>query len=96
MFDHPHDMPKEDDLSTRTITGSQTQLLALIAALVTGGIAYRLIVHHHLEQTSLLFIGLPSLLAAVLVLAPPAKSLPGGVLRGITLFLPSGPAKTTI
>lgn len=80
-------MPKEDDLSTRTITGSQTQLLALIAALATGGVAYRLIVQHHLEQTSLLFIGLPSLLAVILVLAPPARSLPGGVLRGITLFL---------
>jgi len=81
-------MPEEDALATpRTITSSQKRLLTLIAALVIGSIAYRLLILHHLEQTSLLFIGLPALMAAVLTLAPPAKSFAGGVLRGITLFL---------
>lgn len=78
----------EDDYSApRKLTSSQYSLLALIVALTTGGILYRILVLHHLEQTALLFIGLPAILALALTLAPPAKSFAGGVLRGISLFL---------
>jgi hypothetical protein len=81
-------MQEEDDVpEPRTITSSQKKLLVLIAALTIGGLAYRLITRHHMEQTALLFIGLPGILAVVLALAPPAKSFTGGILRGITLFL---------
>ncbi len=80
-------MEQEPQRSWGEITSAQGRLIATIAAVAVGSVVYRLLVRHHLEQTSLLFIGLPTVLAVVLAMAPPAKTLTGGILRGISLFL---------
>ncbi len=62
-------------------------LIILIFAMATGVILYRLLVSHNLGQTAALFIGLPTLLAIVVVSMPRAKSVTGILLKGITIFL---------
>lgn len=72
--------------------GSRGSFIFLVLALTAGGLAYRIILFHKLEQTSLLFIGIPAILAILLALTPDAKSTTGGILKGITLaLLLSGP-----
>ena len=50
-------------------------------------ILYRLLVVGHLEQSALMFIGLPTVLAILLGALPPAKSATGMIIKGVTLFL---------
>ena len=69
------------------LSSSQFSLIVLILALAAGSVMYRLIVWKRLEQTSLLFIGIPAVLATFLAVAPGAKTTLGGIMRGITLFL---------
>ena len=69
------------------LTSSQWSLIILILALAAGSVMYRLIVWKRLEQTSLLFIGIPTVLATFLAVSPQAKTTLGGIMRGITLFL---------
>ena len=58
-------------------------------ALVTAGFAvlYRLVQGLHFGHTSLMFIGIPAVLALALAMTPRAKSATGGILKGITLAL---------
>lgn len=56
-------------------------LAGLIVAMGVGSVLYRWLVIHRLEQTSLLFIGIPLVLAIVLALTPKAKSATGMVSR---------------
>lgn len=69
------------------ILNVQWRLVGLIMALALGSVAYRLLVAGKLEQTSALFIGLPTLLALALALAPRAKSPMGIVMKGLTIGL---------
>jgi hypothetical protein len=62
-------------------------LLSLIIVLVVAKLAYRFLVSHRLEQTSALFIGLPTLLAVGLAFTPGARSATGTILRGISIAL---------
>ena len=71
----------------RTLSPGQLRLMALVVALAAMSVLYRWLVSHHLEQTSLLFIGIPMVLAIILAAAPKAKSLAGGVMRGMTFAL---------
>jgi hypothetical protein len=74
------------------IKKSQWTLVALILALAAGGILYRLLVLEQLEQTAMLFIGLPTILAVVLALTPQEKSATGVIVKGMTIaLLMSGP-----
>jgi len=77
----------DDGREPPRISRAQWALAAIIVALAAGGIAYRLLVKHRLEQTSALFIGIPSLVALVLALTPRAKSIMGIVMKGVTLAL---------
>ena len=71
---------------------AQIALAAIIVAVAAGGVAYRLLVHHRLEQTAVLFIGLPAVLALILALTPRAKSPVGITMKGLTIaLLLSGP-----
>jgi hypothetical protein len=79
--------PVAFDVEPRRISRAQWTLAAIIVALAAGGVAYRLLVNHKLEQTSALFIGIPSLVALVLALTPRAKSIMGIVMKGVTLAL---------
>jgi hypothetical protein len=67
-------------------------LFSLILAMTAGGVLYRILVRHQLEQTSALFIGIPAMLAMLLALTPSPKSATGGIMKGLTLaLLLSGP-----
>ncbi|HEY4049809.1 MAG TPA: SRPBCC family protein [Acidobacteriaceae bacterium] len=59
----------------------------LFTAFVIGALLYRTIMRAGLGHTSLMFIGVPAVLAIILVLAPIPKSATGSILRGITLAL---------
>jgi len=60
-------------------------LVCLVMALAS--ILYRLLVVGHLEQSALMFIGLPTALAMLLGVLPAAKTATGMIMKGTTLFL---------
>ncbi len=68
--------------STRWIGGA-----FLITTLTVGAFFYQFIRGMHMMHTSLMFIGIPLVLAALLSLAPRPKSATGSILRGIALAL---------
>jgi len=82
-------MDEVTDTSERklTISPSQWSLITLVIATIGGSILYRFLKHEQLWQTSAMFIGVPAVLAIVLALTPKAKTLTGGILKGITLAL---------
>jgi hypothetical protein len=68
---------------------SRSRLIAFAAicvALTVGSIAYRLLVFGHVEQTSLMFIGLPALIAICVAAIPTGKSVTGMIMKSMTLF----------
>lgn len=75
------------------ITAAQWRLFAIIIALgVVFGVARFFIYPWDYYQTALLFVGIPTLLAALLALTPKAKSVTGIMVKGITMaMLLSGP-----
>jgi hypothetical protein len=70
-----------------SISRSQWMLIFVILAVSAGSVMYRLIVRGSLEQTAVLFIGIPSLLAILLAMTPKATTVKGGITKGLTLFL---------
>ncbi len=66
---------------------AQYYYLALMIASSLFAFLYRWLVAHNLNHSALMFIGLPAVLAIVLALTPQAKSLTGGILKGMTLGL---------
>lgn len=75
------------DATEKKLSPSQWKLIFLILAMAVGSLLYRLIVLGKLEQTGLLFIGIPSILAILLTLTPNSKSVTGAIVKGITFFL---------
>jgi hypothetical protein len=59
----------------------------LVFAIAAGCLMYRILVLKRLEQSALLFVGIPALLAVVVACTPKAKTLIGGTLKVTTLFL---------
>ena len=68
-------------------TAAQYYFVALILGLTLAGVLYRLLVLHDLEHSALMFLGIPCVLAIVLALTPKAKSVTGGIMKGMTLAL---------
>jgi len=62
-------------------------LLAIVLSFTTVSLAGRMIYAHNLETTSLMFIGIPTLLAVLLVLTVRPKSALGTAMTGITFVL---------
>jgi hypothetical protein len=71
----------------RGVTAAQWWVICVVIASTVGALLYRGLLLHHLGQTSAMFLGIPAVLAILLALTPKAKSLTGGILKGITLFL---------
>lgn len=65
----------------------QIAWLIVIAGAVAASISYHVLLSHRLEQTSLLFIGIPALIAAICVLTPQAQSATGAAVKSVTLSL---------
>lgn len=62
-------------------------ILIFIAATVIFVVLYRVTMGVGLGHTSLMFIGIPAVLAMLLALTPKAKSATGAIVKGITLVL---------
>lgn len=70
-----------------SITRSQWSLIFLVLAVSTGSVMYRLIVRGRLEQTAVLFVGIPAVLAILLAMVPKARTAKGGIMKGLSLAL---------
>ena len=79
--------PEDTEPLSRAISVRWIAAAFLITALVVGALFYRIIIHMGFGSTSLMFIGLPAVLAILLLLAPTPKSATGSILRGIALAL---------
>jgi hypothetical protein len=77
----------EDNDRRRGLSGAQWSVIALIAAFAGGAFLYRFLLHEHLGQSSAMFLGIPAVLAIPLALTPQAKTVTGGIVKGITLAL---------
>lgn len=63
-------------------------VVALALAFSGGGVLYRvLMLHENLSHSGLMFVGVPMVLAILLAVASPAKTVTGGIVLGITLAL---------
>jgi len=60
---------------------------SFVVALTVGSILYRGLVSEDLTHSAAMFLGVPAVLAILLAFTPKAKSLTGGIVKGITLFL---------
>jgi hypothetical protein len=66
---------------------AQWTVILVAVAFAAGSFLYRYLMPRHRWQSSAMFIGLPTVLAILLALTPKAKSVTGGIMKGITLFL---------
>ena len=66
---------------------SRFAVIALAIAFSAGAFLYRLLRHMQLGQSSAMFLGVPAVLAILVALTPKAKTVTGGIVKGITLAL---------
>jgi hypothetical protein len=79
-------MTEQDTVKARR--RARALVVALATALASCGIVYRLLVlHQPLGRTGLMFLGLPTLLALLLAISTPSKTITGNIVFGITLVL---------
>ena len=71
----------------RRLSNSQWAMLLIVVMMAVGSVMYRLLVIKQLEQTSVLFIGIPAVLAAIVIMTGPVQSAVGVVVKGITICL---------
>lgn len=77
----------DNDEQSRKIEPAQWSVVAIIVAFAAGAFLYKLLMHERLGHSAAMFLGLPAVLAILLALAPKAKTVTGGILKGITLAL---------
>jgi hypothetical protein len=75
------------DEQSKKIEPAQWSVVAIIVAFSAGAFLYKLLMHERLGHSAAMFLGIPSVLAILLALAPKAKTATGGILKGITLAL---------
>ena len=71
----------------RAATRARIALAALIGAVALASLAYRLLVAQGLQQTAALFVGLPALLAIVVVFGVSPRSATGVACKAVTIGL---------
>ena len=79
--------PEIEPEGQRGISSSQWWLISLVLALTAGSLMYRMLVRADLTHSAAMFLGVPAVLAILLSLTAKAKTLTGGIVKGITLFL---------
>ena len=80
-------IPGNDSVNSLTTGRARANLVFIILAVAFASLFYRIMVIKRLEQTSLLFIGIPTVLAVVTALTPKAKSVTGSILKATTIGL---------
>jgi hypothetical protein len=68
-------------------TAARIAVASLILAVTIASTAYRLLVLHRLDQTAALFVGIPALLAIVVVFAVSPRSATGAACKAVTVGL---------
>lgn len=81
---HPDDRSQEEK---RGVSPGVWRLISMIVVLTVASVLYRVLFSEDLSHSSAMFLGVPAVLAILLALTPKAKSLTGGIVKGITLFL---------
>jgi len=81
------DGPAQAPAGTTRGHRARARLAILATALAAGYTTYRILHASDLDQTALLFVGLPAVLAVALALTPPARTVTGMVMKGTTLAL---------
>jgi hypothetical protein len=76
-----------DDEGSYSGSAARKGWLVIIVAALIASLAHRLLSLRQLEHTSLVFIGIPAILAIVIVLMPRSTSVTGVILKAITLAL---------
>src|SRR5207248_9320134 len=82
----PPDVP-QNDLDRRPVTNAKIGTGVLIGAVAIASLVYRLLVQHHLAQSSALFVGIPTLLAILVVFATSPRSAVGVACKTVTIGL---------
>jgi hypothetical protein len=77
----------EDEPAGPAATPARISVAATIAAVALASLGYRALVLHNLGQTAALFLGLPSLLAIVVVFCVPTRSAVGVACKAVTVGL---------
>jgi hypothetical protein len=80
-------LARERQQDKREAVRARAALAALIVAVAIGSITYRVIVTHHLEQTAALFVGVPAMLAIVVVFGVSPDSATGVACKAVTIGL---------
>jgi len=71
----------------RRIEPAQWWVIGLAIAFMAGSVLYRYLTHSPYGRSAAMFIGIPAVLAVLLALTPKAKTVTGGIIKGITLSL---------
>lgn len=79
--------PDEDQTILESTPRERWRALAVVLALMVAAAAYRAILAGGFGRTGLLFIGLPALLAAMVVWLPRSRTNTGSIMKAITLLL---------
>jgi hypothetical protein len=77
----------EEVEAKRKIEPAQWWVLALVVACTCAALFYRIFINRGLGHSSAMFLGVPAVLAILLALTPKARTVTGGIIKGITLAL---------
>lgn len=77
----------ETDERTNRVSAAQWRVILLVIAFTLGALLYRYLRQEQLGHSAAMFLGIPAILAIILALTPKAKTVTGGILKGITLGL---------
>jgi hypothetical protein len=69
------------------IEPAQWWVVAFVVAAICGSVLYRHLMGMRYLHSAAMFIGIPAVLAVVLAMTPKAKTVTGGIVKGITLAL---------
>jgi hypothetical protein len=71
----------------RRIEPAEWRVIALVVACTCAALFYRIFINRGLGHSSAMFLGVPAVLAILLALTPKARTVTGGIIKGITLAL---------